>query len=116
MPIDNRELFDVKVILASLLLSVIYTFIEIYLQLKVGLVILAGVEVFGYLILSFLNKKDPRHTVILISIVTSSALVNTGILVSLPAIEIFSKIPGIPEVEISPLLIVTLSLISGITG
>ncbi|MHA1505737.1 MAG: OPT/YSL family transporter [Candidatus Asgardarchaeia archaeon] len=116
MPIDNKGLFDVKVIMASLLLSVIYTFIEIYLQLKVGLVILAGVEVFGYLTLSFLNKKDPKHTVILISIVTSSALVNTGILVSLPAIEIFSKIPGIPKVEISPLLIVTLSLLSGITG
>jgi len=111
-----RDVFNPKVLLIGLILAFIYTFLQIYIELKVGFVVVTGLEVLGFILLSALGKKDSKSTVIVIVITTASVLVNVGVLVAFPAIAMFSHFPGIPGTEITPHLIFTMIALTGFCG
>lgn len=111
-----REVFNPKILLVGFILAFVYTFLQIYIELKVGFVVVTGMEVLGFMLLSALKRKDSKSTVLVIVITTASVLVNVGVLVAFPAITMFSHYPGIPETEITPFLIFSMIAITGFCG
>ncbi|MCD6483959.1 MAG: OPT/YSL family transporter [Candidatus Odinarchaeota archaeon] len=111
-----RDILSVKVLVVGFILAFIYTFLQIYIELKVGFVTVTGMEILGFIMLSLLGRKDKKANVIVIVITTASVLVNIGVLAAFPAIVMFSHIPGIEGTKITPLLIFTMIFLTGFTG
>ena len=112
----RHRAFHPKVLGIGFLLAFLYTFLQIYIELKVGFVVVTGMEILGFILLSLFGKYNNRDNVLVIVITTASVLVNVGVIVAFPAISMFSHIPGIPGTEITPLLIFSLISITGFSG
>ena len=110
------DVLSVKVLSVGFILAFIYTFLQIYIELKVGFVTVTGMEILGFIMLSLLGRKDKKSNVIVIVITTASVLVNIGVLAAFPAIVMFSHLPGIQGTEITPFLIFTMIFLTGFTG
>ncbi|MGQ4833380.1 MAG: OPT/YSL family transporter [Candidatus Asgardarchaeia archaeon] len=110
------RVFHPKILGIGFLLAFLYTFLQIYIELKVGFVVVTGMEILGFILLSLFGKYNTRDNVLIIVITTASVLVNVGVIVAFPAISMFSHIPGIPGTEITPLLIFSLISLTGFSG
>ncbi|MEQ9716056.1 MAG: OPT/YSL family transporter [Candidatus Asgardarchaeia archaeon] len=112
----KRDVLNLHTLLVGFFLAFLYTFLQIYIELKVGFVVVTGMEILGFILLSLFGKYDPKDNVIVITITTASVLVNIGVLVAFPAISMFSHLARIPEVEITMPLIFTMIALTGFTG
>ena len=97
-----------RAIITGLVIGLIYTFLGIYLALKVGVVYIVGAEMLGAIALSAWGKYTKEENTIVVAISNSSAMISISILFNVPAIAIFAP-------EIAPSLI-TYPFIVVITG
>ncbi len=70
--------------------GVIMTFLGIYLALKIGVVYFIGAELLGAIILGVYGRYTPEENTIVVAIANSSAYISVGVLVTFPAIAIFT--------------------------
>jgi hypothetical protein len=88
--------------------GIIYTFLGIYLALKLGVVYFIGAEMLGAIILTARGRYTPEENTIVVAITNGSAMISIGVLIIFPAIAIF-------EPSIAPSLI-TYEFIAFVTG
>jgi len=100
-----------RAIITGLAVGVIYTFLGIYLALKVGVVYIVGAEMLGAIILSAWGKYTKEENTIVVAISNSSAMISVSVLFNVPAIAIFA-----PEIAYGPPALITYPFIVVLTG
>ena len=100
-----------RAIITGLIVGLIYTFLGIYLALKVGVVYIVGSEMIGAIILSTWGKYTKEENTIVVAISNSSALISVAVLYNIPAIVIFA-----PEIAYGPPPLITYPFIVILTG
>ncbi len=103
-----------RAIATGLVVGLIYTFLGIYLALKVGVVYIIGAEMIGAIILSAWGKYTKEENTIVVAISNSSAMISVSVLFNVPAIAIFA--PEIAPDLLTYPFIVVLTGISVIFG
>jgi uncharacterized oligopeptide transporter (OPT) family protein len=98
-----------RAIATGLGVGVIMTFLGIYLALKIGVVYFIGAELLGAIILSVYGRYSPEENTIVVAIANSSAYISVGVLVTFPAIAIFTP----PSYAMT---VITFELIALVTG
>ncbi len=78
-----------RAIMTGIAVGVVMTFLGIYLMLKLGVVYFVGSEMLGALILSAGGRYTKEENTIVVAIANSSSMVSVGVLISLPAIQIY---------------------------
>ncbi|NHJ12634.1 MAG: hypothetical protein EAX95_03120 [Candidatus Thorarchaeota archaeon] len=79
-----------RALTSGIVIGVIMTFLGIYLALKIGVVYFIGAELLGALILSAYGRYTPEENTVVVAIANSSAYISVGVLVTFPAIAIFT--------------------------
>jgi hypothetical protein len=97
-----------RALTTGVVVGIIYTFLGIYLALKLGVVYFIGAEMLGAIILTAKGRYTPEENTIVVAIANGSAMISMGVLITFPAIAIF-------EPEIAPALI-TYEFIAFVTG
>ncbi|MGD2072588.1 MAG: OPT/YSL family transporter, partial [Candidatus Thorarchaeota archaeon] len=97
-----------RALTTGVVVGIIYTFLGIYLALKLGVVYFIGAEMVGAMILTAKGQYTPEENTIVVAIANGSAMISMGVLITFPAIAIF-------EPEIAPSLI-TYEFIAFVTG
>ncbi len=100
-----------RAIITGLVVGVIYTFLGIYLALKIGVVYIVGAEMLGAIALSAWGKYTKEENTIVVAISNSSAMISIGVLITFPAIAIFT-----PEIAYGPPALITYPFIVFVTG
>ena len=100
-----------RAIATGLLVGLIYTFLGIYLALKVGVVYIIGAEMLGAIVLSVWGKYTKEENTIVVAISNSSAMISVSVLFNVPAIAIFA-----PEIAYGPPALITYPFIVVLTG
>jgi hypothetical protein len=103
-----------RAIATGLVVGLIYTFLGIYLALKVGVVYIIGAEMLGAIALSAWGKYTKEENTIVVAISNSSAMISVSVLFNVPAIAIFA--PEIAPDLLTYPFIVVLTGISVIFG
>ncbi len=103
-----------RAIATGLVVGLIYTFLGIYLALKVGVVYIIGAEMLGAIALSAWGKYTKEENTIVVAISNSSAMISVSVLFNVPAIAIFA--PEIAPALLTYPFIVVLTGISVIFG
>ncbi len=103
-----------RAIVTGLVVGLIYTFVGIYLALKVGVVYIIGAEMIGAIILGAWGKYTKEENTIVVAISNSSAMISVSVLFNVPAIAIFA--PEIAPALLTYPFIVVLTGISVIFG
>ena len=80
-----------RAIVSGIFLGVIFSFIGIYLILKIGILALGGVFLLGYLILSITGGYDAKENAIILTIVGATTLASTGFIDPIAAEIIYSQ-------------------------
>ena len=101
-----------RAILTGLVVGVVMTFLGIYLALKIGVVYFIGAELLGAIILSVYGKYTPEENTIVIAIANSSAYISVGVLVTFPAIAIFTP----PSYAVTVITVELIALVTGLSG
>ncbi|MHA1617362.1 MAG: OPT/YSL family transporter [Candidatus Njordarchaeales archaeon] len=78
-----------RAIVAGVMLGVVFTFIAIYLYLKVGIVALAGIFIIGYLILSLTGGYDARENAMILTIAGACNLAAMGFIDPIVALLVY---------------------------
>jgi len=78
-----------RALITGVAVGVVMTFLGIYLMLKLGVVYFVGAEMLGALILSAGGRYTKEENTIVVAIANSSSMVSVGVLISLPAIQIY---------------------------
>ncbi|MGY5875032.1 MAG: OPT/YSL family transporter [Candidatus Thorarchaeota archaeon] len=73
----------------GIIVGIVFTFLGIYLTLKVGVMLAIGAELLGFLILSTQGRYTPEENTIVVTIANGSAMMSVGVLIIFPAIAIF---------------------------
>ncbi len=81
----------------GVVVGIVFTFLGIYLTLKVGVMLAIGAELLGFLILSTQGRYTPEENTIVVAIANGSAMITVGVLNIFPAIAIF--VPKIDPVN-----------------
>ena len=97
-----------RALTTGVVVGIIYTFLGIYLALKLGVVYFIGAEMLGAIILTARGQYTPEENTIVVAISNGSAMISIGVLITFPAIAIF-------EPAIAPTLI-TYQFIAFVTG
>jgi hypothetical protein len=97
-----------RALTTGVVVGIIYTFLGIYLALKLGVVYFIGAEMLGAIILTAKGQYTPEENTIVVAIANGSAMISIGVLITFPAIAIF-------EPAIAPSLI-TYEFIAFVTG
>jgi hypothetical protein len=97
-----------RALTTGVIVGIIYTFLGIYLALKLGVVYFIGAEMLGAIILTAKGQYTPEENTIVVAIANGSAMISMGVLIVFPAIAIF-------EPELAPTLI-TYEFIAFVTG
>ncbi len=100
-----------RAIITGLGVGVVYTFLGIYLSLKIGVVYIVGAEMLGAIILSAWGRYTKEENTIVVAISNSSAMISIGVLITFPAIAIFT-----PEIAYGPPALITYPFIVFVTG
>lgn len=104
-----------RAILAGISLGLIFTFIGIYLYLKVGIVALGGVFLLGYLILEITGEYDAGENVIILTITGATSLAALGFIDPIASIIIYKDYLS-TQMSLSLPLLITLTLSGTILG
>ena len=80
-----------RAIVSGIFLGVIFSFIGIYLILKIGILALGGVFLLGYLILSITGGYDAKENAIILTIVGATTLASMGFIDPIAAEIIYSQ-------------------------
>ncbi len=78
-----------KAMTTGIIVGIIFTFLGIYLTLKVGVMLAIGAELLGFLILSTQGRYTPEENTVVVVIANGSAMITVGVLNIFPAIAIF---------------------------
>ena len=97
-----------RALTTGIIVGVIYTFLGIYLALKLGVVYFIGAEMLGAIILTARGRYTPEENTVVVAIANGSAMISIGVLIIFPAIAIF-------EPTIAP-AIITYEFIAFVTG
>jgi len=103
-----------RAIITGLVVGLIYTFLGIYLALKVGVVYIVGAEMLGAIALSAWGRYTKEENTIVVAISNSSAMISVSILFNVPAIAIFA--PEIAPDLLTYPFIVAITALSVIFG
>lgn len=80
----------VRSIISGIALGTIFSFIAIYLYLKIGIVAMGGTFLLGYLILSLTGKYDSKENAIIITITGATTLVSMGFIDPIASLFLYS--------------------------
>lgn len=87
-----------RALTTGLIVGTVYTFLGIYLALKLGIVYFIGAEMLGFIVLTLHGQYTPEENTIVVAIANGSSMISVGVLITFPAIAIFQP-------EIAPSLI-----------
>ena len=94
-----------RALLSGLLLGVVFSFIAIYLYLKVGIIALGGVFLIGYLILSVTGGYDAKENAMILTIVGACMLTAMGFIDPIIALIVYKDYVTSEVIIDLPLLI-----------
>ncbi|MBS3794204.1 MAG: OPT/YSL family transporter [Candidatus Thorarchaeota archaeon] len=103
-----------RALMTGLAVGTIYTFLGIYLALKLGIVYFIGAEMLGFIVLTLHGQYTPEENTIVVAIANGSSMISVGVLITFPAIAIFQ--PDIAPSLITYPFIAFVTFVSAIFG